>query len=359
MDNRELANSELSKVLDSGVVSIRNTKLNSINELPPSETLDPDTSSGNSINNYNVVVNVSGNTNTQKPQTESKNIVNNILRTNTIESPQDIKKNYKETLLENSNLIPDNFTIKNKNVNVNSYPASFNYNNMMLEDNELFTNNDFSSKLQIIKDISNSANRESMENLGADVSSVNENSITNYSYSTADVKNKNNSLNIAFESINNIIQHSLGINGKIGGSILTNELNVDKKAEELNIYKNTIEVKNQSITTLEEMDDKIREMDRSEKIRTKMMERSVLQMAESNNREESEHIDLTNQMEDTIPLSKEDYSPTPNKEILDRDISHINSDTDYDYGNFINKMNSPPIWRTVLGWGEKFNLVIC
>ena len=50
MDNRELANSELSKVLDSGVVSIRNTKLNSINELPPSETLDPDTSSGNSIN---------------------------------------------------------------------------------------------------------------------------------------------------------------------------------------------------------------------------------------------------------------------------------------------------------------------
>jgi hypothetical protein len=349
MDNRELANSELSKVLDSGVVSIRNSKLNSISELPQSETPDETISSGKSVNNYNVVVNVSGNTSTQQPQIESKNIVNNILRNNTIESPQDIKKNYKETLRENSNLIPDNFTIRNENMNINSYPASFNYNNMILKNDELFANNDFSSKLQLLKTISNSANSESMQNLGADVSSISENSITNYSYSNADIKNKNNSLNMAFESINNVIQHSLGINGNLAGSILTNELNVDNRTEQLNIYKNNIEVKNQSTTTLEEMDNKIREIDRFEKIRSKMAERSVLQMAESNDRKQSEDIDLTNQMEDTSPISKEDYTPTPNKEILDRDISHINSDTDYDYIDFLNKMNSPPIWRTVLG----------
>lgn len=350
MDNRELVNSELSKILDSGIVSIKNNKSSSINELPQGETPDQNISAGSLTNNYNVVVNVAGSAKVSQPISESKNIVNNILRNNNIESPQDIKKNYSESLKENLNLVPDNFSVNNTNLNVNSYPDTFNYNNLMLQDNDFLPSKTFESKLEVLNSISNSAKNVSNQNLGANTSSIQENSISNYSYSSADIKNKNNSLNIAFESLNNVMQHSLGVNGKIGGTVLNNEIYVDKKSDQLNVYKNTVEIKNQSTTTLEEMDDRIREMDRSEKIRSKMIERSTLQMEESNDRKESEEIDLSSQMEDTIPISKEDYSTTPTKQFNDRSISHINStDFSINYNNFVNKMNSPPIWRTVLG----------
>jgi hypothetical protein len=387
MDNRELANSELSKLLDSGFLSIRNNKSNSISELPQSETPDEQTSYGNSTNNFNVVVNVSGNSKTVQPAMESKNIVNNILRNDTNQSPSDIKKNYNESLKENLNLIPDNFnitdtnlinksysdmnlinnsysdsvgynnillekneTFPSKNLINNSYSDSVGYNNILLEKNETFPSKSFESNLEILKTISNSTNNVTRENLGVDVSDVNQNSITNYSFSSAEVKNKNNTLNIAFENINNSIKHSLGVNGDVSGTVLNNELLVDRKTNQLNVYKSTVEVNNQNITPLEEMDNKIRELDRNEKIRTKLAERSTLQMMDSKDRKESEDIDLSDQMQDTVAASKTDYSDTPFKESINRDISHINSsDVSNEYVTFINKMNNPPTWRVVLG----------
>ena len=131
---------------------------------------------------------------------------------------------------------------------------------------------------------------------------------------------------------------------------MNNELLVDRKTNQLNVYKSTVEVNNQNITPLEEMDNKIRELDRNEKIRTKLAERSTLQMMDSKDRNESEDIDLSDQMQDTVAASKTDYSDTPFKESINRDISHINSsDVSNEYVTFINKMNNPPTWRVVLG----------
>jgi len=397
MNNRELINNQLNNSTNS--LFVVKSSNNIQHQIP--EQVEPEKEQGTlgSVNNFNVNVNVNSSPEISNPKQQVKNILNNVLNVQQPKTTEDLKKNYEQGLKQSGNfnyntaiqqILPqsnfklnfsNNYLLKtygtsdnptdflnnylntenvlNKNLiniasdstNLNSIPNEVNQTISYDSSDKILQQNINKQNILNKSEVKTSNNNFSNLINGLTIqSNLNAPEINSYTYSTANLKNENIKLNLAFEKLNNVIRHSTPQNSTVS-STFTNEFTIDQIQNQRNMYENknfTLQTTNQN-NNLEFMDNTIRKHESIMVNRTNMVQNQLLQLAKSNDKQQ-EDKELVDEMNDIIPMNKESMDMVPSNHTMpNKDFIHINETYDGASEEMIMKMNSPPIWRTVLG----------
>ena len=401
-DNKTMANEELGSLFSSNMMSIAPNVITSLSaDTSPIPSIENVTDATQSVinNNVNLSLNIAN-----VGQGVSKNYnnigkeINNFLNTEKITDPLDLKKNYQSNLkIENTNLISNNSYSPSENISINSSSVSapvtnitnsnitnFNSNlsqtppSMSSFENNVINGNESSTTIITNPKIENISNQQ-IPQLSSDNVNIQSNSSENITNNSNITNLTNQSDSSIIQSTNNNSYQSIG-DGNSSVSNFTNSYNYTNNQNQNNMTNvasmstnsqqqfvgnySTVVVENRaSYKPLERMDANpnpqfsngqrdIINTSPSEKVQsieTRLME---LERIEGENRdlnnEKTNSIQNYSTMDavfDTPMFEKISDNTSPHK------TSNINksSMSANTIGILINKMNSPPIWRTVLG----------
>lgn len=293
---REIANEELNQTLGAGVVSIAPQPIPNYYELHKEEHGRPGVGTINNFNTTNVTVNSAGKvlpTTTATPDQIKKNSVQQLPNLTDEKSPNHFER-MKETYVQQS---PTPMLQLAGLGNLQSSDMSeYTYSDSPMKQ----SNGKFAKQLEILKNIT----KQSITNQQIQVA-------TPYSYH----------------------DNSTMVNQTMDGR---QEYNI----ENLSISNNV----NNSMEIVNEL---ARQREKSERRRTETMERAVNQAEQSQvPKEIADEDDI--EASSMQPKDGAGSSPLANRNLKPRHISNLNP-TKGTIDIFIDKMNSPPIWRTVLG----------
>jgi len=396
MDNRASINKELGEILNPGVVSVLGRESLGVSELPNTSGTETLGEAPNTTNNFNVNVNVSGSSPSRDPKSQAQTIINNVLKSPQALSASDIKKNWgmdfesggnTDTSTSNieglevtsdngqqsadilsSNYVQNNFemglggntnnpipSVKGLEVTSDNPTLKLSEGNSStptthtpflpnVTDTQIPQIQSEIEKLKIINTIE--SDYPNLPTLGVSMTSSDQSMGSNYSYSTADIKNTNRNINTTLNMVNNIIQSSYG--GALPSAEITNSTN-----NELNDNRRYYNSKNSSIETynsnnyLEQIDQITRDHERTIINRHNTVEATMIQMGEQQSNRGS-NMELLDAMGEMPPSDPTDYSETQTSPMREKEFTHLN-DAGSTIDSFIAEMNSPPNWRTVLG----------
>ena len=355
MDNRASINKELGEILNPGVVSVLGRESLGVSELPNTSGTETVGEAANTTNNFNVNVNVSGSSQSRDPKSQAQTIINNVLKSSQALSASDIKKNWGMDFESGGNTNNPTSNIKgleanndNPRVELSEGTSSTSTNHTTFLPNVTDTQiPEIQSQIENLKIINTiESDYPTLPNLGAAMTSSDQSMGSNYSYSTADIKNTNRNINTTLNMVNNIIQSS-------SGAILPSAQITNSTNNEFNDSRRYYNNKNSSIETynsnnyLEQIDQITRNHERTMINRHNTVETTMIQMGEQQSTRGSD-MELLDAMNEGISNDPTDYSETQTSPMREVEFSHLN-DAGSTIDSFIAEMNSPPNWRTVLG----------
>lgn len=332
LDKRQIANVELEETLNSGILSFVEPQSQSFAELPDAPQTENDASNGNVVNNFNVSVNVNGGGDSRTIQNITTTSLQNALP-NMNESSNEIKKNssidFQGIYGQDSNAL-----------NITQEPDILN--NLY----SIYQSNDQSPSDLIYSNISHFQKAE----------------ISHYSYSESSLKTDNQNTKNQYEVLKNIIYYpSQGddYNEKMPSdySITTDVSNISPQTNNYNIQNtssyggyalqnfNNLNIENTSNSNIEAIMELSRKKDRVQAQELQNVNKTVRNIEDLGKLNQNEMDDVT---EATTVERKYGAGPSVNRSHDGRKASHINSPLN-NTPKFIEKMNRPPIWRSVLG----------
>ena len=329
-DKRKIANEELAETINSGVLSFITPSPPEFSNLP--EMPQPMIAeSGQSIsNNFNINVNVSGNQNTSAINSAASSAIRNALPTLT-GSTEEIKKNSSEVLRETSSQIlkeTEKETYREVLREIIS-PTNDYTNNTNVE---IFENNSSVPILGMVgigmpemPDLANDVKSESIFN-------SNNTEVQNFQM----LKNILNSTNIEVSDAENIYPYtsfdtSLYVDS---GGDTTNYQNINN----LTVHQNTDNNLESANTLSRQSNYSIRHEELANKAETDFQ--NLRKMNDLGYEDKKEATPMSN-----IGLGNDSVTA---KLDIPRKPSHVNGPL-YEHPMFINQMNRPPVWRSVLG----------
>ena len=339
MDNRASINKELGEILNPGVVSVLGRESLGVSELPNTSGTETVGEAANTTNNFNVNVNVSGSSQSRDPKSQAQTIINNVLKSSQALSASDIKKNWGMDFESGGNTPRVELSEGTSSTSTNHTTFLPNVTDTQIPEIQSQIEN-----LKIINTIE--SDYPTLPNLGAAMTSSDQSMGSNYSYSTADIKNTNRNINTTLNMVNNIIQSS-------SGAILPSAQITNSTNNEFNDSRRYYNSKNSSIETynsnnyLEQIDQITRDHERTMINRHNTVETTMIQMGEQQSTRGSD-MELLDAMNEGISNDPTDYSETQTSPMREVEFSHLN-DAGSTIDSFIAEMNSPPNWRTVLG----------
>ena len=329
-DKRKIANEELAETINSGVLSFVTPGSPEFTNLPEMPQQMMAESGQNISNNFNINVNVSGNQNSSAINSAASSAIKNALPTLT-GSTEEIKKNSSEVLRETSSQIlketeketyrevlreiisPTNDYTNNTNVEIFENNSSVPILGMVgigmpempdlandVKSESIFnSNNTEVQNFQMLKNILNNTNVEM-----SDAENI-------YPYTSFDtslyVDSDGSTTN--YQSINNLMVHQNTENNLESANTLSRQSNYSIRHEEL---ANKAETDFQNLRKMNDLGDE----------------------------DKKEATPLFNAGLGNAQLTKKIEIP--------RKPSHVNGPL-YEHPVFINQMNRPPVWRSVLG----------
>lgn len=293
---REIANQELNQTLGTGVVSIAPPPIPNFNELQKTENGGSGVGTVNNFNTTNVTVNSAGKA---LPTTSS--------------TPDQIKKNSYQPLPNLTDDKSPNHFERMKKTYIDQSPIP----------------------MLTLAGLGNFKNPD----------------VAEYTFSESSMKQSNGKFAKQLEILHNITKQSFSdqnIEISTPYSYHDNSTMVNKtmnQRQEYNIENLTIA--NNVNNNMEIVNELARQRERSEQRRTENIERAVDQAAQTQVPKEIADAD---DIEASTMAIKDGAgsSPLANRSMKPRKISNLNP-TNSTIGLFIDKMNSPPSWRTVLG----------
>ena len=265
----------------------------------------------------------------------------------------------------------NNQTISNTSSTNNSYNFETKENNLYLSENSgqqsSNTNNQTTSNISSnISSTNNSYNFQTKENnniksvINLENKNFENNSETkyengfvkNYSYSNKSGSTINNINNENYYSLNNVIKNSLEIEkptqNMTDGVFTKDEITNQRNLYETNNYQNIQTIKNTSF--YDNIESETRNFKLEKEKQKDMAERTAIQMSRNKKSKESEDDEQTQEMNESIRDNRSAPSTSIQPGNYDSPAyNHINTPNINDINNILTKMNSPPVWRTVLG----------
>jgi hypothetical protein len=317
-DKRTIANQELQNELDGSFRFYAPPEQENFVELPVQEKIEE--SKPETVNNFNVSVSVNGKT---EPKTTVVNqAVQNALP-NTTELPEDVKKNSPVISSENSN----------EEKYVEQLRGIVGEDAGMIEQH-----NDVVGSIDSIPvlDMTQLTQFETPE-------------YGEYTYSVSDMKQNNPSVKRDYEVLQNIISHSISSqepmvvspDSAIDASLVIDQINENRQYYQIE----NLEVQNNVNNNLEMANQKVRSQQSNQPQSAHELERQLQNIKTSSLQEieEADNIEARSQ-------SRPDGAGAPPRSAqknpqTSKNIKSSSSSID----KFINKMNSPPVWRAVLG----------
>lgn len=400
-DNKTMANEELGSLFSSNMMSIAPNVITSLSaDNAPIPSIENVTDAAQSVinNNVNLSLNIAnaGQNITKNYNTIGKEI-SNFLNTEKISDPLDLKKNYQTNLkIENTNLLSSNSinpidnislissstsspisnitnsNITNLNSNLYQTPSSMESFEKNISIQNQNSNNTFSSPI-----VQNISNQQIPELSSGDVSfqSSNIQNVTNNSVSdltnrtdSSFVQSTNNTYYQPITNNNTSVYNSSNSTNFMSSDNVTNNTNVasmsrNSQQQFVGNYSTVVVENRATYKPLERMDANpnpqfsngqrdIINTSPSEKvhsIETRLME---LERIEGENRdlnnEKTNSIQNYNMLDAVVnsPMFEKLTDSTSLHRTANVNKSSMSANT---IGILINKMNSPPIWRTVLG----------
>jgi hypothetical protein len=296
-DKRQLANQELSNTVGSGVLSMVPTQSENFVELPKSDGVETP-GSGNVVNNYNMNVTVNG-------------AVEKALPTMTA-MPDAVKKNSSEVF---QNLTNDNGPVQ----------------------------------LEQIRDLYADGNSSPMLQL-AGLDQPDDPELSYYSYTTSPLKESSDKIAREYQILQNVIRNSVSnqtITNTSPYSYIDTSFSVQQTMNGRQIQNiENLNIENNTTNNLEVANEMSRRQNRIERHEQEEVSRSVKQL---NQTRVPEEIAKADDLEASVVIPKEGAGSigrsTSHKH---REMQHLNP-TSSTIEMFMDKMNSPPIWRTVQG----------
>ena len=395
MDKREQTNSELENSLGSNLVFLhKNNNLD--NELQKFEDVGS-LQNSSPVNNYNINVNIDKSTNTsgERTKTETKNIIQNVIKNNSTNNIEDLKKNYTtnydnvsdksyvniiDNKIENKNILKDDFiptttNIKNEYINIvnpeqKRMPLNDDFSGFVPDEsknitnisnlnkttenntNTYSTNNSYSFENKQNNNVNNVINSENVNLQNINEVNYENGFVRNYSYSEKNGNITNNITNENTYSLNDIVKNSLEIEKPTEnmntGIFTPDQISNQRNLYETNNYQNIQTIKNTSF--YDNIEAETRNFKLEKEKQKDMAERTAIQMSRVKSSEKSEDEKQAQEMNESL----RDNRGTPSSIVQPGNYdspgySHINTPHINDVDNIMLKMNSPPVWRTVLG----------
>lgn len=314
-DKRQLANEQLQETLDSGILSLAGPQPQNFVELPESSQAAVSAEGGNVTNNFNVSVNVNGGSSKSIQSATSSAIQNAI--PNMSGSADEIKKNSSLDFLGNSEE-ESNFL----DVNYGEVPDL---------------------------GVSNASDM-----LYLNLTEFQTPEVAHYTYSTSTMKENNNKINNEYEVLKNVIYSSTenqNITNVSPYSATDASFYIDQSMD-----TNRIETINRLTVdggdNYEMMQETSKRRDRLQQQNMTELNKTLRNVQDISNLNESEIDDV----QEATTIGRKygagvaGASPFQNQSMVSKPPEHINTAAPLnDIPTFIEKMNRPPIWRSVLG----------
>ena len=320
-ENRDLINSELKNTFDGGLISLANEQPSNFVELPNEEEAKI-TESGNVVNNFNVNVNVNSKNQNSAPIEKNKatTIVNNILNSESTKSPENLKKNSSET----SNSTGGNNTI-------------------ILENGK--------SAIQLLEQTMNAGPEQPTLDI-RQLDYYSPDKPSDYSYSEAPIKSKNLDLKRSYDILHSMTDGALTDHHEmspLSDTIIHNEFTNQLKESSFNYYESS----NIKLDTNQpKIHDQVSEVSEKNDKRLEMREQEKDLALSEMSKNQSKRVD--NELEISEIKDGRDISGNvlSGAKVLNtsgaRNFNNLSSRSST-IPLFVDKMNSPPIWRTALG----------
>jgi hypothetical protein len=277
---------------------------------------------------------------------ESKNITNisNLSKTTENNSNTNSTNNsYNFENKENKLSINQNTDKIDSNSNTNTSVYSNILNN---------GNNSYSFENKENNNVNNVINSENVNLQNINEVNYENGFVRNYSYSEKNGNTTNNITNENTYSLNDIIKNSLEIEKPTenmnNGIFTPDQISNQRNLYETNNYQNIQTVKNTSF--YDNIESETRNFKLEKEKQKDMAERTAIQMSRIKSSDISEDEKQAQEMNESL----RDNRGTPSSIVQAGNYdspgySHINTPHINDVDNIMLKMNSPPVWRTVLG----------
>jgi len=324
MDNRDLVNQELKNNFDGGILSLAPNAPDNHVELPKSEE-NQVSESGSTINNYNMSVNInsaSGGSRTAD-NVKANNIIQNVLNVDRPSSPEDLKKN----------------------LNIDSSKSGNDTFKMNFSDGEL-------EPLNIRNDFMNSGPSAPSAEI-RDIQFFTAGEATDYGYSSAKIKTENIELNRTYNTTHQYTDQAIRNNAILSttpNSVFNNDFNENYENTNINLFEQSnLKVDTTKNNGHEEVSKMSEELQRKTQVREKERDDALTTMALNQRKRGGDEQDIMDIQSVNEPPQMQMLSGADT--LSNSGVRSFNNMTGRSstIGTFIEKMNSPPIWRTVLG----------
>jgi hypothetical protein len=319
-ENRKLVNSELQNTFDGGLLSVESSQPDNLVELPSQEEINAQEASGGVTNNFNVNVNLSStSTPSLLQRNNATNIVNNVLGNNPPSSPEELKKNY----------TGDSKQDGDSNVKVVQYENS--------------------PLVLLQKSINSGPPQPTLDIRSLDYYSPD--APSDYSYSQSPVKSKNVDLKRSYDMLHTLTQNAISDRMQMSPntSVIQNEFSNDLREININyLEKSNIMVDDSKPKMHDAVTDLSKDNEQKMAMREKERDESLTEMARNSTKKQDNEL-VFSEIKNGNDISGNVISGARTTYASGvRNFNNIGSrSTTID--TFIDKMNSPPIWRTALG----------
>lgn len=319
MDKRKTVNAELQNSFDGNLVTLAKNDSTNFVELPKAENQN-ESQSGTVMNNFNVNVNV-GSAQSTSPTVQKTNatqIVNNVLSSG-VKSADDLKKNYTTSSPQNGGT------------------------NVSFMEGE--------NKIQLVENVINSGPTQPILDIRG-IEYFSPDKPSDYSYSESPKKSENVNLKRNYDILHFLTKGGLSDYQEMSSvpqTVLNTEFSANLKENNFNYFEKTNVNVQQNNKTLHESASQIsQEHERKTQMREKERDQALTELSskqtkrQENQQEFAEIKDGQSLIGNSLPAAQ------PLNTSGARNFNNMTSrSTTIDL--FIDKMNSPPIWRTVLG----------
>lgn len=319
-ENRNIANTELKNAFDGGLISIPNQQPDNLVELPKQEELDA-SGGGNVVNNFNVNVNVKSASPASMAlqKTNATKIVNNIVGNSTGASPDEIKKNSTE------NSVPDGKA------------------DLKVIENE-------QSPIKLIENTIRSGPDQPILDI-RHIDYYSPDRPSDYGYSDAKIKSQNVDLKRSYDMLHFLTKSAISDHmGMVpSGSVIENEFSENLKEMNFNYYEKTNIAIDENQPKMHDTIDSISEEHNRKVIQHENEKDQALNVIVKNQTKKQNNDLEFSEIQNGNDISGNVLSGA--KTLHTSGVRNFNnmSSRSTTISTFIDKMNSPPIWRTVLG----------
>jgi hypothetical protein len=273
--------------------------------------------------------------------------------TDKIDSNSNTNTSVYSNILNNGN---NSYSFENKenklSINQNTDKIDSNSNTSVYSNILNNGNNSYSFENKENNNVNNVINSENVNLQNINEVNYENGFVRNYSYSEKNGNTTNNITNENTYSLNDIIKNSLEIEKPTenmnNGIFTPDQISNQRNLYETNNYQNIQTVKNTSF--YDNIESETRNFKLEKEKQKDMAERTAIQMSRIKSSDKSEDEKQAQEMNESLRDSRGTPSSIVQAGNYDSPgYSHINTPHINDVDNIMLKMNSPPVWRTVLG----------